>query len=180
MTSIPVAICRLSNNNFKRLYLKKERLSLIFYCISEIYMKLRTFRKTRRVSQFNYCWYYCIRKRFLLKRLKGLASTHYSVINVLRGSKQCWREHGTTIFLFFHEFEKNWVGKSLPYSHLKCSECFLTRWLVMTSIPVANCRFSNNKFKCLYLKKEKLFVDFFLISEMCMKLRTFWKKRRVS
>ena len=32
----------------------------------------------------------------------------------------------------------------------------------MTSIPVAKCRFSNNKFKCLYLKKEKHFVDFFL------------------
>ena len=32
----------------------------------------------------------------------------------------------------------------------------------MTSIPVAKCRFSNNNFKRLYLKKEKLFVDFFL------------------
>ena len=32
----------------------------------------------------------------------------------------------------------------------------------MISITVAKCRFSNNKFKCLYLKKEKLFVDFFL------------------
>ena len=32
----------------------------------------------------------------------------------------------------------------------------------MTSVPVAKCRFSNNKFKGLYLKKEKLFVDFWL------------------
>ena len=32
----------------------------------------------------------------------------------------------------------------------------------MTSIPVVICRFSNNKFKRLYLKKDKLFVDFFL------------------
>ena len=32
----------------------------------------------------------------------------------------------------------------------------------MTSIPVAKCRFSNNKFKRLYLKKEKLFMDFLL------------------
>ena len=31
MTSIPVAICRLSDNKFKRLDLKKERLSLIFF-----------------------------------------------------------------------------------------------------------------------------------------------------
>ena len=31
MTSIPVAICRLSDNKFKRLDLKKERLFLIFF-----------------------------------------------------------------------------------------------------------------------------------------------------
>ena len=32
----------------------------------------------------------------------------------------------------------------------------------MTSIPVAISRFSDNNFKSLYLKKEKLFVNFLL------------------
>ena len=32
----------------------------------------------------------------------------------------------------------------------------------MTSIPVAICRFSHNNFKRLYLKKEWLFVGFFI------------------
>ena len=32
----------------------------------------------------------------------------------------------------------------------------------MTSIPVAICRFSYNKFKRFYLKRERLFVDFWL------------------
>ena len=32
----------------------------------------------------------------------------------------------------------------------------------MTSIAVAISRFSNNKFKRLYLKKERLFMDFLL------------------
>ena len=32
----------------------------------------------------------------------------------------------------------------------------------MTSIPVAKCGFWNNKFKHIYLKKERLFLDFFL------------------
>ena len=32
----------------------------------------------------------------------------------------------------------------------------------MTSIPVAICRLSDNKFKRLYLKKERLFLDFLL------------------
>ena len=32
----------------------------------------------------------------------------------------------------------------------------------MTSVPVAKCRISNNKFKRLCLKNKKLFVDFLL------------------
>ena len=32
----------------------------------------------------------------------------------------------------------------------------------MTSIPVAISRFSDNKFERLYLKKERLYVDFLL------------------
>ena len=43
MTSIPVAIFRLSDNNFKRFYLKKKTILWIFYCISEMCMKVRTF-----------------------------------------------------------------------------------------------------------------------------------------
>ena len=99
---------------------------------------------------------------------------------MLTGSKHCWSQHGTTIFLFSHEFEINWVGKSLPLSHLKSSDYLLTRWLPMTSISVDICRFSDNNFKGLYLEKEWLFFDFLLHSEMCKKLRTFWRKRRVS
>ena len=139
-------------------------------------MKSTTFWKTRSVSQFNYCRYYCIRKRCLVKRLKGLASADHLVINVLIGSKHCWSHHGTTIFLFFHNFHINWIGKSLPLSHLKCSECLLTRWLPMTSIPVAICRFSDKNFKRLYLKKERLFVNFWLcfwiVDEICNVLKT--------
>ena len=86
----------------------------IFYWISEMCMKFRTFWKKRRVSEPNYYRNLCIRKRCLLKRLKGIASAHHSVINVLTGSKHCWRQHGATISLFFHEFEINWVVKSLP------------------------------------------------------------------
>ena len=32
----------------------------------------------------------------------------------------------------------------------------------MTGIPVAICRLSDNKFKRLYLKKQKVFLDFFI------------------
>ena len=134
----------------------------IFYCISEMCMKFRTFRKKRRVSLRNFYRNYCIRKRCLLKRLKGLASAHHSVINLLTGSKHYWSQHGTTNFLNFHEFEINWVGKSLPYSHRKSTYCLLTRLLPMTSIPVAICRYSGNNIKRFYLNKETHFVHFWL------------------
>ena len=46
-------------------------------------------------------------KSWLLKRLKGLASEHHSVSNVLTGSRHCSNQHDTTIIVFFHEFEVN-------------------------------------------------------------------------
>ena len=46
MPSVPVAICRFSDNNFKRLYIKKERLFvnfwLYFWIVDEIYKVLKT------------------------------------------------------------------------------------------------------------------------------------------
>ena len=46
MTSIPIAIPRFSDNNFKRLYLKKERLFINFWLyfsiVDEIYNVLET------------------------------------------------------------------------------------------------------------------------------------------
>ena len=48
MTSIPVAICRYSGNNFKRFYLKKKTILSISVCISEMRMKFRTFWKKKQ------------------------------------------------------------------------------------------------------------------------------------
>ena len=46
MPSVPVAICRFSDNNFKRLYIKKEILFvnfwLYFWIVDEIYKVLKT------------------------------------------------------------------------------------------------------------------------------------------
>ena len=55
----------------------------------------------------------------LLKRLESLASEHHSVIIVLTGSKHRWKMEGITIIFFSHEFQVNWVGKSLLYSDIK-------------------------------------------------------------
>ena len=147
MTSIPAAICKTFCNNFKLYCIKNGRFFLIFYCISEMCMRFRTFWKKRWVSYPNYFRNYCFRKRLLLKRLRGLGSEHHSVINVLTGSKHCWKMQGTTIILFSHEFQVNWVVKILLYFYLKSSDCLLTHSLPMTSFPAAICRIFSNNFK---------------------------------
>ena len=48
----------------------------------------------------------------------------------------------------------------------------------MTSIPVAISRFSKNKFKRLYLKKEIHFVDFFLHFLNVHEIENFLKKKK--
>ena len=48
----------------------------------------------------------------------------------------------------------------------------------MTSVPVAKCRFSNNKFKGLYLKKKKLYVDFLLNFWNVHEIYNILKKRK--
>ena len=136
-------------------------------------MKFRTFLKKKKSILAKLLPKFLIRKRYLLKLLKELASALHSVIIGLTGSKHCPSKHVITIFLFFHEFLINWVGKSLPLSHLKSSDCLLTRWLPMTSIPVAICRFSGNNFKRFHLKKKTILWIFYCISEMCMNFRAF-------
>ena len=48
----------------------------------------------------------------------------------------------------------------------------------MTSIPVAICRFSDNKFKRLYLKKERPFVDFLLHFWNVHEIENILKKKK--
>ena len=61
---------------------------------------------------------YIFRKSWFVKRLKDLASEQHSVNNALTVCKHSWNQHGTTIILFFHEFGKYWIGKSLCQSDL--------------------------------------------------------------
>ena len=143
-------------------------------------MKFGKFWKKRRVSYPTYYRSSCIRKRCFLKRLKGLPSAHHSVIKVLMGWKDCWSQHGTTIFRFFHQFEINWVGNSLPKAHLESSDCLLTRWLRRQVFPSQYADFLTTIWNDFFSRRKAFLWNFYCISEMCMKFRTFWKKRRVS
>ena len=76
-------------------------------------MQFRTFWKKDEYPSLIISEIMDLRKRWLLKRLKGRASKDHLVINVLTGSKTSWNQQGTTIILFFHAFGIYWVGKSL-------------------------------------------------------------------
>ena len=79
---------------------KTEDFFWIFYCISEMCMKFRTFWRKGWVSQPNYFRNYCFGKRLLLKRLECLSSEHPSVVNVLTGSKSAQR-YKVSLLSFF-------------------------------------------------------------------------------
>ena len=96
------------------LSLKQKTFSWVFYCISEIYIKWRTFPNKTRVFWLKYFGNYWLQERWLLKCLKSLTSEQLSVNNLLAGSKHCLNLYGTTIILFFHESGINIAGKSLP------------------------------------------------------------------
>ena len=98
---------------------KQKTFSGFFIAFLKCAWNLEHFRKKKWVSYPNYFRNYWCWKTWLLKRLKGLASEHHSLMNVLTGSKHCWNQHGTTIIFFCRQFKVNWVGKSHLQSDMK-------------------------------------------------------------
>ena len=141
---------------------KQKTFSWFFISCPEYAWNLEPFQKKTWVSQPNYFRNYLCRKTWLLKRLKGLASEHHSLMNVLTSSKHCGNQRGTTITLFSRQFEVNSVGKSHPQSYMRSKDCLLTHWMPMTGILAAICRIYGNNFKRQYLRNKGLFLDFSL------------------
>ena len=98
---------------------KQKTLSWFFIAFLKCAWNLEHFQKKRWISSPHYFRNYWCWKTWLLKRLKGLASEHHSLMNVLTGSKHCWNQHGTTITLFCRQFGVNWVLKSHLQSDVK-------------------------------------------------------------
>ena len=180
MTSIPVTIYGLSDNNFKRLYIKKQRLFFDFLLHSEICMEFRTFWKKRRVSYPNYYRNHCIRRRCLLKRLKGCFSTPFGNqrVNGFETLLKSARHHHFPIFQWI------WDKLSWKKSPFVTSQIF---WLFVNTLS------PDDKYSCRYMqifwqqlqtplsqKGMAVFSVFYCISEICMKFTKFWKKRRVT
>ena len=99
-------------------------------------------------------------------------------MNVLKGSKHCWNGDGTTINLFFHEFEVDWVGKSLLESDLKSQNSLYT-----TDDKYSRRNMQNfpQQLETPLSQKQKTFCGFFIaFLKWAWNLERLEKKRWVS
>ena len=105
----------------------------------------------------------CLRTPFASERVNGFQTLlksaryhYYSLFSSIRGKLNCKK-----------------------FSLVKCEvlRLFLNVEMPMTTFPDAKCRVYRKNFKGHYLRKKRLFLIFYCISEMCMKFRAFSKKR---
>ena len=141
-----------------------------------MFIKFRTFGKKGWVSYPDYFRNYCFRKRLLLKRLDGLSSEHHSVINVLTGSKHRWKNQGYHYYPFFPWISDKLSWKKTALLWSKILRLFANTFTGDDKYSCRNMQNFQQQFQTLLSQEGRLFLDFFWISEMCMKFTTFEKK----
>ena len=178
MTSIPAAICRIFCNNFKRLFLKNGRLFLDFlfhfWNVHKIYNILKkrmsylailfpkllfpkeVATETSRKS--------CFRTPFGNQRINGFQTR----LNVAR--------HHYYPFLPWIPCKVSWKKTALLW--LKILRLFVTTLTADDKYSCRNMQKFLQQLQTLLSEKPKRFSGFFYsTSEMCIKFRTFWRKR---
>ena len=115
-----------------------------------------------------YFWSYGFWKTWLDKCLKSPASEDPSTSNMVNRPKHCWNIIDSTATIFINHCENNSVGKSLSQANAKYWDILLTHRLPMKSILFLIDTIYCNIFRCNYLKKKKIFSQFFV---------AFWKSR---
>ena len=105
---------------------------------------------------------YGLRKTWLDKCLNSHVSEDPSTSNMANGPKHLWNLNDSTFTTFIGHCESKSVRKSLSWWYVKYSDCLLTHWLPVTSIlfliETSYCKI----IWCNYLRKRKLFLNFFL------------------
>ena len=109
------------------LCLKGKTFSGFSFAFLKCAWNFKHFEKKWWVSEPNYFRFYWLRKRWLFKHLKSLVTEHYSVINILTGSKQCWNQHGTTYYPGFQ-----WIQDLLSWKMSILVWCDILSLLVNT------------------------------------------------
>ena len=96
-----------------------KNIYLIFFCISQIYIKLWILGEKGLASEVIFFWNYRLQKAVLLKCLKSPLSEHLWAVNMLRGQKQCLNYHGW----IYHGLTR--VRTLMHSQHVKGSETLL-------------------------------------------------------
>ena len=130
-------------------------------------MKFRTLPKKRRVSWPNYYRSYCIRKRYLLKRLKGLASAHHFSNQRVNSFETLLKSTRHTYFPLFPRIRDKLSWKK---SALVTSEIF--RVFVNTLTPDdkysrRNMQIFWQQLQTLFSQEKKTFRGFFIAFPKC-------------
>ena len=73
-------------------------------------------------------------KAWLDKSVKRPFSEDRCTRSMVTRPKHCWNMHQSNFIIFFYLCQGNLVVKSRSYWHVKSWDCFLTHWLLMTSI----------------------------------------------
>ena len=106
-------------------------------------------------------WTYGLRNTWLVKCLKSPVSEDPSTRNLVNGTKYYSKLDDSTFTTFIDPCEDNSRWKSLSQWHPKSLGYLLTHWLPMTSIVFLKEAIYCNIFRCNYLRKEKIFLNFF-------------------
>ena len=96
---------------------------------------------------------------YFLEFQKAAVSKHPSRVKVFAGTKHSSNPHGIIFILIFLESKTKWVRKHLSQSDLKCKDCLLTRWRLITCILLIIEINPRNQFKRNYLRKQKQFLE---------------------
>ena len=122
-------------------------------------MKFSTFLKKGSAWSLKSFGNYWLWKKCFSQCQKSPVSENPSGVKVFAGTKHSSNPHGIIFILIFLESKTKWVRKHLSQSDLKCKDCLLTRWRLITCILLIIEINPCNQFKRNYLRKQKQFLE---------------------
>ena len=111
---------------------------------------------------------YGLRNTSLKKCLKSPVSEEPLTSDMVNGSKHCWNRKDSNFVIFIDPYEEYYSWKGLSDSYVKSEDRLLTHWIPITSILFLAEAIYCKIFRCIYLRNEKYFVNFFF---------SIWKSR---
>ena len=103
---------------------------------------------------------YRLWKSSLYHSLKGAVSEHALTVNIWKIPKYLRNLHENNFIMFFFILREVDLDYFFPSVRWNLRSGLLTHWLPMSSILFKVVRIYKSQFKCNYLKKEKLFLNF--------------------